>query len=156
MHRLFGLVVMLKGLDGVFDLVAGIALLLVQPAAVVAWTNAVTWRELSEDPQDFLATHLRDWGAGFSHGEQLVIAAYLLFHGAAKVMLAASLLRGKSWAYPIALAFLAVFVAYGGFRLSHGWSWLLAGVILLDAATIWLVAREWRVTAAERARRGGD
>jgi uncharacterized membrane protein len=61
---------------------------------------------------------------------------------------------GKTWASPVALAFLAVFVAYGGFRLALGWSRLLAGVILLDAATISLVAREWRVTAAERRRRG--
>ena len=37
-------------------------------------------------------------------------------------------------------------MAYAGFRLILGWNWLLAGVILLDAATIWLVAREWRVT----------
>ena len=144
MHRLFGLVVMLKGVDGVFDLMAGVALLFVQPGAIAAWTSAVTWRELSEDPQDFLATHLRSWGAGFNHGEEVLIAAYLLFHGAAKVTLAGSLLLGKSWAYPLALAFLTVFVAYAGFRLTLGWSWLLAGVMLFDLATIALVAREWR------------
>jgi uncharacterized membrane protein len=144
LHRLFGILVMLKGVDGAVDLVAGVALLLVRPGAIAAWTTAVTWRELSEDPQDFLATHLKSWGAGFGHGEQLLIAAYLLFHGAAKVTLAASLLLGKRWAYPAALAFLAVFVAYAGFRLAQGWSWLLAGAVLFDLATIALVAREWQ------------
>ena len=53
------------------------------------------------------------------------------------------------------IAFLAVFMVYAGFRLWLGWNWLLAGVILLDAATLWLVAREWRTTAALPAGRRG-
>ncbi len=146
MHRLFGIVVALKGLDGIIDLAGGAALLLVQPGAIAAWTNAVTQHELSEDPGDFLAEHLRQWGSDFGHSAQLFVAAYLLLHGAAKLLLAGSLLMGKSWAYPVALAFLAVFMAYAGFRLSLGWNWLLAGAIPLDAVTIWLVAREWRAT----------
>jgi len=146
MHRLFRLVVAVKGLDGIIDFAGGAALLLVQPGAIAAWTNAVTQHELSEDPGDFLAEHLRQWGSDFGHGTQLFVAAYLLLHGVAKLLLAVSLLMGKTWAYPVALAFLAVFVAYGGFRLSLGWNPLLAGAILLDAATIWLVAREWRAT----------
>jgi uncharacterized membrane protein len=145
-HRLFGIAVAVKGLDGIVELAGGAALLLVRPGAIAAWTEAVTRRELSQHPGDFVAEHLRQWGADFGHSAQLFVAAYLLLHGGAKLLLAGSLLMGKIWAYPVAIAFLAAFIAYAGFRLWLSWSWLLAGVTLLDAATMWLIAREWRAT----------
>ena len=40
--------------------------------------------------------------------------------------------------------FLAVFVAYTGYRLTLHWSWFLFGFMLFDMVTILLVAREWR------------
>ena len=149
MRGLFDVVVVLKGLDGVLEIAGGIVLLFVQTGAIVALVTALTAHELSEDPDDLVANLLTRWAAGFGHGTQMFIAAYLLFHGVAKVTLATFLLLGKSWAYPAALAFFLVFVAYSLYRLAHVWSWSLAGVILLDLTTIALVAREWRVALAE-------
>lgn len=146
MHRLFAIAVAAKGLDGIIELVAGAALLFL-PDAIAAWADAVTQHELSEHPGDLLALRLRQWGADFGHGPHLFIAAYLLLHGAIKLLLAASLLLGKGWAYPVAIVFLGAFVTYAAFRLSLAWSWVLAGVIVMDLVTIWLVAREWRATA---------
>ncbi len=148
LHRLFGVVVAVKGVDGIVEFAGGAVLLLAPPGAVAVWTDAVTRHELSEDPGDFVAAPLRQWGVDFGYHAQLFVAAYLLLHGGVKLLLAASLLLGRRWAYPVAIAFLAVFMVYAGFRLWLGWNWLLAGVILLDAATLWLVAREWRTTAA--------
>lgn len=145
LHRLFAVVVAVKGLDGVIDLVGGAALLLLPPGAIAAWADSLTRHELSEDPGDVLAGLLRQWGADFGPGVQHFVAAYLLLHGVAKLLLVVSLFMGKIWAYPVALAFLAVFMAYAGFRLSLAWSWLVAAAILLDAAMIALVAREWRM-----------
>ena len=146
MHRIFDVVVVLKGLDGVLEIIGGIALLFVQTGVIVALATALTAHELSEDPHDFVANLLTHWAASFGHSTQMFIAAYLLFHGIAKVTLATFLLMGKSWAYPAALTFFLVFVAYAVYRLSRGWSWPLAGVIVLDLVTIGLVAREWRAT----------
>jgi uncharacterized membrane protein len=70
----------------------------------------------------------------------------------AKVVLATSLLMGKSWAYPVALAFFSIFVAYAGFRLHLGWSWPVAVIIVLDLFTIALVAREWWIALLARPR----
>jgi uncharacterized membrane protein len=80
----------------------------------------------------------------------MFIATYLLFHGIAKVTLATFLLMGRSWAYPAALTFFLVFVAYAMYRLWRAWSWSLAGVVVLDLITIGLVAREWRATAGAK------
>jgi undecaprenyl-diphosphatase len=149
-HRMFDVVVVLKGLDGVLEIIGGIALLFVQTGVIVALATTLTAHELSEDPHDLLANLLSDWAASFGHGTQMFIAAYLLFHGIAKVTLATFLLMGKSWAYPAALTFFLVFVAYAVSRLWRAWSWSLAGAVVLDLVTIGLVAREWRATIGAR------
>lgn len=147
MHRMFDVVVVLKGLDGVLEIIGGVALLFVQTGAIVALATALTAHELSEDPHDLVANLLSHWAASFGHGTQMFIAAYLLFHGIAKVTLATFLLMRKFWAYPVALTFFLVFVAYATYRLSRVWSWSLAGVVAVDLVTIGLVAREWRASA---------
>jgi uncharacterized membrane protein len=71
-------------------------------------------------------------------------SGYLFVHGALKTFLFIMLLIGRHWSYPAGIAFLAVFVAYTGYRLTVHWSWFLLGFMLFDMLTIWLVAREWR------------
>lgn len=149
-HRLFSVVVILKAIDGIFEIIAGIALLSVQTATIVALAKMLTAHELSEDPRDLIANLLTHWAASVGHSTQMFIAAYLLFHGVAKVTLATFLLMGRLWAYPAALSFFLVFVAYTVYRLSHAWSWPLAGVVILDLITIGLVAKEWRATVGAK------
>ena len=153
MHQLFDVVIVLKGLDGILEAAAGLCFLFVEREAIRVFVTAITARELSEDPGDFIATTLQQWAAAFGQDTQAFVIAYLLFHGVAKVTLATSLLMEKDWAFPVALIFFSVFVAYASFRLYLGWSWLLAAIILLDLATISLVAREWRVTRSDGAGR---
>ena len=143
-HGLFEVVVVLKGLDGALEIAGGVALLFVQTGAIVTLVTTLTAHELSEDPNDLVANLLTRWAASFGHGTQMFIAAYLFLHGIAKVALATFLLMGKLWAYPAALTFFLVFVVYALYRLARMWSWSLAGVVVLDLATIGLVAREWR------------
>jgi len=125
-------------------------LLFVKTGAIALLVAALTARELSEDPGDFIATHLREWAAAFGQKAQEFAVLYLLFHGFAKGILATSLLMGKSWSYPVALAFFSIFVAYAGFRLYLGWSWPVAVIIVLDLFTIALVAREWGIVRSAR------
>jgi uncharacterized membrane protein len=144
-HRAFDAVVLLKGLNGALELAAGLALIFVSNAAILAFAQLVTSKEISEDAHDFLANALLHWAENFGADSRLFVAAYLMFHGAAKVTLATLLLKGVSWAYPAAMAFLGLFVAYALYRLSHGWSLPLAGFILLDVLTVWLIGRESRM-----------
>jgi uncharacterized membrane protein len=144
-HRAFDLVVLLKGLNGALELIGGLTLIFVSNAAILAFVRIIVRGELSEDAHDFLANGLLRWAENFGRDSRLFVAGYLLFHGAAKVSLAALLIRGVSWAYPAAIVFLTVFMAYAVYRLSHGWSLPLAAFILLDALTVWLIGREWRI-----------
>ena len=146
-HRLFDIVVILKGLNGLVELVAGTALILIPAGAIAIWAEALTRHELSTDPNDFIANLIVHWAANFGHGTQVFAAVYLLLHGVAKTTLASLLLMGQKIAYPIALAFFSLFVGYALYRLTLSWSWVLAAVVLFDILTIVVIGREWRTEA---------
>ena len=83
----------LKGLDGALELIGGLLLLVVSPAAIQALVRSLTQHELSEDPHDFVANHLVRLAQGLSHHTELYAAIYLLVHGIAKVVLVVAVLR---------------------------------------------------------------
>src|ERR1700746_1322828 len=92
-HKLFLLAIWLKGLDGAAVLLAGLALALTGPGAIVAFVQRISARELSEDPDDFFGNLLRHWAAGVTPHAQHFAVAYLLLHGAIKLFLAIGLIR---------------------------------------------------------------
>lgn len=149
-HRVFNLMVVLKGMNGVLELGGGLALLLSQTGAVDGLVHALTAAELAEDPHDPIANALNDWAAHLGHETQVLAGAYLLLHGAVKTGLAGLLLRGKHWAYPVAIAFFAIFIAYMLFRLSHDWSWPLSGLVAFDLAMIAVILLDWRASGRRR------
>ena len=62
-----------------------------------------------------------------------------------KIALVVAMLRRWLPAYPVAVAVLAVFVAYEIYRAVHTGSVLLAFLAALDVAVIVLVIREYRL-----------
>jgi len=145
-HRLFVVAVVLKGLNGMVELVAGSSILAVGHAGLNGIVTLLTARELSEDPTDLVANLLRRWFVQLSPDAELFAAVYLLTHGVAKIVLATCLLREKSWAFPVAAAFFALFIAYMSYRLALGWSWSIAAFCLFDLITLFLVLHEWRAS----------
>jgi len=146
-HRLFVVAVALKGLNGLLELAAGASILAIGHAGLNGIVTFLTARELSEDPSDLVATLLRRWFAQMSADAELFAAIYLLTHGVVKIILAIGLLRDKSWAFPVATAFFAIFIAYMSYRLALAWTWSIAAFCLLDLVTLFLVLHEWRSAA---------
>lgn len=151
LHRLFGLGVALKGLDGVLELLGGLTFLVVDPRTLSALVRFLTAHELSEDPSDLVANALRHAVGHLSADTSLFAGAYLAGHGLVKVLLVAGLLRGRLWAYPTALWFMAAFVAYQGYRFTLGHSLALLALTLVDAVVMWLIWREYRYLKTARA-----
>ena len=56
LDRAFEVGIILKGLDGILEVVGGLLLLLVSPATINQVAKALTQHELSGDLHDFLAT----------------------------------------------------------------------------------------------------
>lgn len=139
----FTVALALKGIDGLLELVGGFLLLAVPRHTLEAWLVALTQHELSEDPNDVIATTILAGVQGLSDSSQTFYAWYLLAHGVVKVVLVAAVLRSRLWAYPWMIGFLAMFIAYQGYRfvldptLGMG---LLTG---FDVVVLWLTHREY-------------
>jgi uncharacterized membrane protein len=143
LDRAFLVGIVLKGLDGVLEVVGGLLLLVVSPATIDRLTHALTQHELSEDPHDFLATHLIHYTGSLTGSAVRFGAVYLLAHGVVKIVLVAALLRNQLWAYPWMIVFLLAFIGYQLYRLTFAPSIGLAGLTVFDAVVTWLTWREY-------------
>ena len=148
LHRLFQAAVVLKGIDGILELIGGALLLMVSPAALNWLVIVLTQHELAEEPDDWLVVHLRHAADGFSVETKHFASAYLIGHGILKVFLAVNLLRERLWAFPVALAVLATFVVYQLHRFGRTHSLLLLALTIVDIVVMALIWREHRVRAA--------
>jgi uncharacterized membrane protein len=144
LDQTFQIGIILKGLDGVLEVIGGLLLLVVSPATIDRVVTSLTQHELSQDPHDFLAMHLLKTAHGLTGSAVLFGAVYLLSHGAVKIILVAALLHNELWAYPWLIVFLGVFIVYQVYRLSFKPSVGLTLLTLFDAFVAWLTYREYR------------
>src|SRR5665213_209776 len=143
-HLLFKIGVLIKGIDGALETIAGFALLYTTPEALRHVVDWLTQGELQEDPTDFVANHLVEFFHQLSISTKHFASAYLLVYGITKIGLAVGLLRGKLWSYPTALAVLGVFLCYQVYRFSHNHSIGLGLVSVLDLIVIVLIWRDYK------------
>src|SRR5215471_18137982 len=150
LDKTFKIGLVLKGLDGVLEVVGGILLLFLSPTAIEHLVRMLTAHELSEDPHDVVARYLLHTTAHLNHGTTLFGAVYLLSHGIAKIVLVALVLRDKLWAYPWLIGLLLAFIAYQLYQITAvHFSAGLTALTVFDAFLVWLTWREYR---AKRAR----
>jgi uncharacterized membrane protein len=143
-HAAFRIGVFLKGLNGLLELIGGALLLWIPPSGIQKAVAALTQQELSEDPRDFIATHLREAVRPLSSNVELFAALYLMAHGVIKVLLVYGLLRSKLWAYPTAIVVFAAFGVYQMYRYVIAPSGWLIALTVLDAGVILLTWAEYR------------
>ncbi|HVC57179.1 MAG TPA: DUF2127 domain-containing protein [Stellaceae bacterium] len=147
-HQIFVVGVLLKGAHALIECAGGIALAIVSTRAIVALVNALTQDELVEDPNDFVATHLRSLAQNFSVSSKHFYAFYLLSHGFVKIFLVSGLLRDKMWAYPASLIVMALFIVYQIYRFSYTYSWGLVVLSVFDLVVMALIWHEYRFMRA--------
>lgn len=155
LDRAFLVGIVLKGLDGVLEVIGGLLLLVLTPATIDDLARALTQHELSEDPHDLLATHLLRYTGSLTGSAVRFGAVYLLAHGVVKIVLVAALLRNRLWAYPWMIAFLLAFIGYQLYRLTFAPSVGLVGLTVFDAVVTWLTWREYQRQRSARHRLPG-
>jgi len=147
----FKIGLVLKGLDGILEVIGGILLLFLSPSAIQHLVRALTAHELSEDPHDLIARYLLHTTAHLHHGTTLFGAIYLLSHGIAKIVLVVLVLRDKLWAYPWLIGLLLAFIAYQLYRITAvHFSVGLTLLTVFDAFLVWLTWREYRSRKAQQ------
>ena len=153
LDKTFKIGLVLKGLDGIVEVAAGILLLVLSPTSIEHIVRSLTAEELSEDRHDYIANYLLHTTSHLSSGVTLVGAIYLLSHGVAKIVLVALVLRDKLWAYPWLIALLLAFIAYQIYRIAWvHFSVGLTALTVFDAVLVWLTWREYRSKRAHRDR----
>src|ERR1700693_6364714 len=142
LHRLFEPALFVKGAHGALETL-GVLLILFVPLrsldTVVRWLVA---HELSES-HDRLADAAEDLLDSLSLDTKLFASIYLVGHGLVKIFLVYALWREKLWAFPAALWFIALFVAYQLYRFTHTHSIALLIFALLDVCVAWFIWCEY-------------
>ena len=136
--------VLLKGIDGLVELVVGIPLLFLTPDQVTGLIRGLTAGELTEDPNDFWANLLLHEVTKFDHASLAIGGVYLLVHGAVKLAIVIALLLGSRRIYPWAVGALAVLTIVQIVDLVLKFSVGVLLLCVLDVLIIVLTLREWR------------
>jgi uncharacterized membrane protein len=137
-HLLFDIGLIGKAVDGMLEIIGGIALFVVKPGQIDGWLRMVTQHELSTDPNDVVANLLLHSAQHLSSSTQTFAAFFLLWHGAVKVGLVWALFRKHLWAYPVAT--FALFLAYQIYRYTNTHSIWLVALSVLD---LFVIAITW-------------
>ena len=151
LDRVFQISIILKGLNGVLELIGGVALFFISPSLVRAWLTWLTvhlagthrkaplwyWFEHAADALDVRAT--------------VFAAVYLLLHGIIKVVLVWALLREKLWAYPWMIVALLAFTVYQCYELLVHFSWWMLALTIFDLFIVGMTLREWQLHRQRRA-----
>lgn len=144
LHVAFEVSLALKGAFALAEIAAGMLAYWVTPQFVLNLVQLVTRTELTEDPHDFVASHLLHAAQGLSISSQHFASVYLLSHGVIKLWLIVGLWRGKPAYYPAAMVVFGLFILYQLYRYSFTHSPFLLFITVLDGIVIWLTLVEYR------------
>ena len=150
-HALFDAGVIIKGIDGVLQLIGGVLLLIMSPSQIQGIVQLLTQHELSHDRTDIVARAMSQAAESLSADAKLFAALYLLIHGIVKAGLVVALLKRHLWAYPAAMVVFALFGIYQMYRYTHTHSSWLVALTVLDIFVIvitWLEYRRLEVSHA--------
>jgi len=152
LDRTFKIGLVLKGADGVLQIIGGVLLLVLSPSSINRIAQSLTAHELSQDPYDRIAYYILHTTSTLNSGTTLFAVIYLLSHGVSKVILVAMVLKEKLAAYPWLIALLVGFIAYQLYVITLvKFSWGLSALTVFDVFLIWLTWREYQARKRERA-----
>jgi uncharacterized membrane protein len=118
LHHIFELAVLAKGVDGALELIGGLSLLLLSPAAIRGTILFLVRGELREDPTDLVA-NLLVHNTGEIIQSRFSASAFLIVHGLVKLGLVGGLVTNKLWSYPAAIVVFTGFAIYQGYGLTR-------------------------------------
>jgi uncharacterized membrane protein len=141
--------ILIKGIDGFFELLAGLLLVAVPSHLITDVTHHLTKGELAQDPHDYIASHVVHYGNSLAGSAHIFAAMFLLTHGLTKLVIVVCLLRNKLWAYPFGLIVFSLFIAYQLYQIIVKPTSGMVFLTVLDGFIVWLIWREWQKQKAK-------
>ena len=155
LRLLFTLSMIIKGIDGIVELVGGVAFAYLEKSKILNIFIAILEKEqvfqFSDDKILEWPTRLSDTLSADLH---VVIAASLIGNVALKIVLCIGVLMEKFIIYPFALVFLFGLLVYQIIQTIQNPSYFLYVLDLLDIIALLLVAREF--VRLRQAREAGE
>jgi uncharacterized membrane protein len=142
LDKVFAASIIFKALDGLLEAIGGIILLVISPDSITRIAHALTQHELSNNPHDFIATHILHSAQSLATSGGVFAAVYLLSHGVTKIVLVIEVLREHLWAYKGIVIFIGVFVIYQIYRMIYQPSIGLGLLTAFDILIIFLTLHE--------------
>lgn len=142
-HRVFEVGIILKGINGVFELAGGSVILFANKQSFLSAFLHFSRGELLEDPNDRVVRFLIMWLQHLSTSAKVFTALYILAHGVLNIFLAIQLYKERLWAYKIAITTMALFMAYQIYRVSIHHSVALIVITMWDAIFIRVLWHEY-------------
>jgi uncharacterized membrane protein len=135
--------IVLKGVDGLVEVIAGL-LLWLAPGLLRSLLAPLEQIDSDDRMLRIFIAHLAGrLDTHLAHGPPVFIIFFLLSHGIVKLVLVYCLLKEYRWVYPYALGVLGLFALFQVFALVRSPS-IGGGVLMvLDLFIIWLIWREW-------------
>ena len=140
-HRLFIITILAKGFLGLTQLLTSIALYfggLEKLPVIAQW---LVQQELSEDPNDFVATQILAFASIVPTSSSTFYTIYFGLHGLLHVAVVGALLSGVRWANHAAIAVLGLFVVY---QLMEWYSIGGKMLLILTAIDLFVIALTYR------------
>ncbi len=142
--KFFSAGIIIKGIDGLIELIAGLVLLFVTPASINRLAVFATHRELAGDPNDFIANALLHASNSFTNGGRIFLIVYLWIHAAIKLVAVIGILKNQLWAYPFSLITLGLLTLYQVYdiifvRISP----VMVTLTIMDVVILWMIWEEY-------------
>jgi uncharacterized membrane protein len=149
-HRAFEAGILLKGFDGLLEVIGGALVWFVTPALLGGVFRTLYGHEIFRVAGEQVGFHLRAASEKFANGGKIFPSLFLVSHGITKIMLVVAIWRNRLWAYPLMIFVFGAFAVYQVYRLTHTHAVILAVVTATDIAIVYLTWREYREQRAMR------
>jgi len=151
-NTIYDVGIIIKGLDGLAELVAGISLL-ISPGLVHTVLSGVAGNAMNGHHGHtfrLVGEYVGRLDTQLAASGLVFLIIFLISHGVVKVVLVGCLLKKIIRAYPYALVVLGAFLVYQVYVFIREPSIGMALFSILDAAIIGLVWREYKMLLAEK------
>ncbi|MCU1478594.1 MAG: hypothetical protein JWQ64_3287 [Subtercola sp.] len=154
LDRFYFVAVIIKGIDGVGELVAGVLLWLAPQLVHFALAGVVNEAQEGHTAvRAFVADNVARLDAQLAQGGTVFLIVFLIVHGVVKIALVYCLIKRFHRAYPWALGVLIAFLGYQIYAFITTPTVSMALFTVLDAVIIYLVWREYRELLSQQRQR---
>src|SRR5580704_729562 len=112
LDKWFKIVIILKGIDGVVEVICGLLLLVIPLDSIQDVLSGIAFYEVQPGRHAFIGNYLMSMSNKLDLHLQVLAALYLLLQGGIKIVFVIALILRKYFLYPWAIGFLVAFIIY--------------------------------------------